>query len=233
MNDFISPCLKMASNSLLKQGLKFKKLRPGPCCSPNLVKQVKIDSTIPKLDGLNRLPINTNKNQCSFFDSNTSSCKLHSDVSSVGDSRPTMCRLFPIWPDFVSNEFDWFTRGPVLSHHSYQPYQLPCQDEDMDSPTTTLNSKVCMPENSYMDKTSHDMSEKAGEDCSLLSLEEVGRKLIHCVTFQTSDDIDEIDFETAQEALRTHIEDGEVMSFLNEFSASTKQVCWFSLLVAV
>lgn len=217
----------MASNNLLKQGLKFKKLRPGPCCSPNLIKQVKIDSTISKLDSLKQLPININKNQCSFYDANTASCELHSNISSVGDSRPTMCRLFPIWPDFVSNEFDWFTRGPVLSHHSYQPYQLTYEEEGTVSPTTTGNSTVCVPENSYMDKIFNENKSvpKAGEDISLLSVEEVGRKLIHCVTFQTSDDIAEIDFETAQDALRTHIEDVEVMTFLNEFSVSTKQVC--------
>lgn len=215
--------------SLLKHSLKFKRLRPGPCCSPKMIEQVKLDSNISKLSGYNELPINKITNQCHFYNERTSSCKLQSKppptnnmissilTSEVVDSRPTMCRLFPIWPDLMSNEFDWFLRGPALTHNSYQPYNVP--DKYKKHIKTAITHKVT--------NISPFLNDDDEEKIVSMSVEQVGRNLMHLISFQCEDDngnMDDIDFETAHDFMINHVDKQDVMSFLIEFSASTKQV---------
>jgi len=74
-----------------------------------------------RMNGKSTIETKKSSSVCCYFDQERRLCRLQNQEV---DARPIQCRTYPIWPDFISTEFDWLLRGPSLARGSYEASPL-------------------------------------------------------------------------------------------------------------
>ena len=193
---------------------------------------------VPGDAGWYRIPPSYVGGSCAYLDE-TGSCRLTSETSrntaahdsgstptQSPDLRPTPCRTFPLWPDALASEFDWFQRYPALARGALETIDTEAATKGAEEAAAAATAAAATDATDAADATDTiDGADAPTDPVNTISPAELARVLTHHCAYM-SGDIDEFEYDEAR-ALIEQLPEEDLEAFVTELEQTqTREVVY-------